>query len=328
MIKKLCLCVLLTQLTIISALSQSQQPIAPKTAPQTQSLSVLLKKTVGFLRVAYSKDAQTHVIEGTCFFVFYEDRRLGEQGGFTYLVTNRHMAAPEIPEGPEYHLESVNVRLNLLTSEMGKKSEEGSIPFGNQVHWYFPADDSVDLAVIPILPDQTKYDYSGFPTSLFATKDVVKASGIAEGDTVLFAGYFTGFPGLVKIQPIVRQGILAMIPDEKMQTTLRKPGNLYLADIHTLKGNSGSPIFVSVGGFRNGTLSFGGFPYRLLGVLSGYYFEDSDFNLSVASSVSGVVQGNSGISLIVPVDEVKSLLDSPALQSLRDAEVASKKPVD
>lgn len=328
MVKRFCLFVLLMQLTIISALSQSQQPAAQQATPQTQSFSALLRKTVGFLRVSYSKDGHTRVIEGTCFFVFYEDKRLGEHGGFSYLVTNRHMATPEVPEGPEYPLDWVKVRLNLLNSDTGKESEEGNIPFGNQMHWYFPVDDSVDLAVIPILPNQAKYDYTGFPTSLFATKDVVKASGISEGDTVLFAGYFTGFPGLVKIQPILRQGILAMMPDEKMQTTLRKPGELYLADIHTLKGNSGSPIFVSVGGFRNGAMIMGGFPYRLLGVLSGYYYEDSDFNLSVASSVSGVVQGNSGISLIVPVDEIKSLLDSPTLQALRDAEVASKKPVN
>ena len=81
-------------------------------------------------------------------------------------------------------------------------------------------------------------------------------------------------------------------------------------------------MFVNVGGLHAGNLILGGFPYLLLGVVSGYFYETEDFQLQVASTLSGTANANSGISIVVPVDELKTLLDSPEQQRLRDAEVA------
>lgn len=265
------------------------------------------------------------VAEGTCFFVFYEDKRIGENGGFMYLVTNRHVASPGIEDGNAYPVQGVDLRLNLRNSDQG--SEEASIPIGAQLHWFFPADDSVDLAVLPILPDQVKYDYVPIPVSVFATQDVIQTRNVSEGDSILFAGYFYQFPGLKKFQPIVREGILAMIPDEKMDTTLRKPGHLYLADLHVFGGNSGSPLMVNLGGIRNGSL-VSGYDYHLLGIVSGYYHEDSNLKLTIATTVTGTLEQNSGIAMVVPVDELKTLLDAPALQAVRDAEANARKPIN
>jgi hypothetical protein len=261
--------------------------------------------------------------DGTCFFVFYEDKRLGENQGFVYLITNRHMANPGIENGNAFPVLSVQLRLNLTNSDRG--SEEGQIPIGGQVRWFFPSDDSVDLAALPLAPDQTKYDFMPIPVSLFATHDAIEARGIAEGDSILFTGYFYQFPGLKKFQPIIREGILAMMPDEKLDTTLRKPGHLYLGDMHVFGGNSGSPLFVNLSGIRNGGLSLGGL-YMLLGVVSGYYHEDSNLNLTVATTLTGTLEQNSGIAMIVPADELKALLDSPTLQAARDSYVSALKP--
>ncbi len=208
-------------------------------------------------------------ISGTCFFVFYEDKRFGENKGFRYLVTNRHMAVPGVERGESYAIQQAFVRLNLRNPDAGKESEEANIPLGGGLHWVFPADESVDLAVLPAYPDQNRYDYVDVPASSLATKDQVSTNNIDAGDSVVFAGYFVQFPGQKKIQPVVRQGILSMMPDELMETTLRRPGHLYLADMHTFHGNSGSPIFVNLGGVRNGNLMIGA-SYLLLGVVSGY----------------------------------------------------------
>src|SRR5689334_1185802 len=58
--------------------------------PKVPPLGVLLKKTVGFLSVDYQDGQKAGQIRGTGFFVFYPDKRLGENAGFVYLVTNRH----------------------------------------------------------------------------------------------------------------------------------------------------------------------------------------------------------------------------------------------
>jgi hypothetical protein len=311
----------------VSVFSTAQNS-PPQPQPQTSATTnpapfvTTLKKTVALLRIAFLKGNLALVAEGTGFFVFYADQRMGPTGGFMYLVTNRHVASPGAEDGSPYPVVETHVRLNLRNSTEG--SEESRIPIGGPTHWYFPADDSVDLAVLPFLPDQARYDFLGIPDSIFATHDIVEARGISEGDSVLFTGYFYQFPGLKKFQPIIREGVLAMMPDEKMETTLKKPGRLYLADLHVFGGNSGSPLLVNLGGMRNGALSVG-YEYHLLGIISGFYHEDSNLNLTIATTYTGTLEQNSGIAMVVPADELKALLDSSDVKAERDAEVARTK---
>ncbi|MBI4165194.1 MAG: trypsin-like peptidase domain-containing protein [Acidobacteria bacterium] len=276
------------------------------------------------MNVEYLKQNEVRKARGTGFFVFVEDQRLGANNGFAYLVTNRHIAEPE-ENGRRFQVVKVSLRLNLKAPVQGQESEERVIPLGGGLHWYFPADDSVDIAVLPFAPDIQKYDYSPIPMSTFATKDFIESHAIAEGDRVLFVGYFYQFPGLRKAEPIIREGVLAMMPEEKMETTLHKMGRLYLADVHVFGGNSGAPLFVNITTWRGRKITVSEYPYRLVGVVSGYFFEDVNFRLTVATTLEGKGQGNSGISIVVPVDELKALLESPALQRLRDAAVSRLK---
>lgn len=113
---------------------------------------------------------------GTCFFVYYPDDRLGKDQGFGYLVTNRHVAVPGIEDGHPYPTDGTTLlRLNRKDSN---DSSEGPLPLGGQVHWYFPADDAVDLAVLPFAPDQAKFDVETIPVSIFATRDEVEKNNI------------------------------------------------------------------------------------------------------------------------------------------------------
>jgi hypothetical protein len=77
-------------------------------------------------------------------------------------------------------------------------------------------------------------------------------------------------------------------------------------------------MFVNLGGVRNGGLSVGT-NYKLLGVVSGYEFEDADFNLQAATTYSGTLGANSGVTSIVPAEELDKLLNSAPLQALRDS---------
>src|SRR5713226_3078153 len=125
----------------------TQQPQSSATA-RPATMATLIKKTVGFMRVAFLREDGPQIAEGTCFFVFYGDKRGGDNFGFMYLVTNRHMARPGIADGKNYPVLWTHVRLNLRNS--GEGSEESNLPIGGSWQWFFPADDSVDLAVLPL----------------------------------------------------------------------------------------------------------------------------------------------------------------------------------
>ena len=226
-----------------------------------EPLLVRFKKTVSFLQVWYEKNGVIEVIRGTCFFLSVEDERLPKGRSFGYLVTNRHMVEPRDERDHVLRVVKMSLRLNLKNAANGSQSEEKELP--RDLKWYFHPDDSVDLAAMPFIPDDAIYDFFSIPLSDAATKDVIEERRISEGDKVVYTGYFSQYSGESKIQPVVREGIIAMMPDERLPTTLNKPGHVYLADVHVFGGNSGSPVLVSLSGFRGGAVYFGG-EYRLL----------------------------------------------------------------
>jgi hypothetical protein len=74
-------------------------------------------------------------------------------------------------------------------------------------------------------------------------------------------------------------------------------------------------------GSRNGSFVLGSH-YELLGVVSGFYHEDSNLTLTTASTYTGIVEQNSGIAMVVPADALKDLLESSPLKTNRDQAIA------
>ena len=244
---------------------------------------------------------------GTGFLVAYLDPRLPKGTFFEYLVTNRHVAECWDELNHPRTVQSLMIRVNAKDGSSRKL-------VANTKGWSLPADDSVDLAVMPVLlPDDLLIN--AISVNDFATTDFMSSNNIAEGSPIILSGYFYQFSGERRFQSIVRQGILSMVPDEPMKTTTGKPGTVYLGDVHIFGGNSGSPVMVSAD-----WLNVGG--YHLLGVVSGYYHEDADFNLEIATTVKGTTHANSGIAMIVPAQLLKALLDKPELKQAREAYIA------
>ena len=113
-----------------------------------------------------------------------------------------------------------------------------------------------------------------------------------------------------------------MIPEEKVNTTLKVPGDIYLVDCHVFGGNSGSPMFTDLQGDRAGGISLG-HDYRLLGVVSGYVPETATMEIKPVASYAGTVAANSDVATVVPAQELLDLLDSPEAKTQRDKVVAS-----
>jgi hypothetical protein len=256
-------------------------------------------------------------VRGTGFLVAFEDPRLPKGTAFHYLVTNRHVAECWDEERKPRQVKSTSIRVNL------KDGTSTSIPILG-MRWFFPVDLSADIAVTPITPSST-VDYAAIPITAFFERDFFAKYNIAEGAKILLAGYFYQLEGEHRLQPIMREGILSMIPDEPLVTTTGKRGPLYLGDVHIFGGNSGSPVFINIQGsvtLQNGPQLTDA--YYLLGIVSGYYYEDSDFNLQIATTVNVKQRANSGVSMIVPSDVLKDLiLNNEVLRSERDGYFAT-----
>jgi hypothetical protein len=299
----------------IAAFSLHAQTAAPAPPPTIQSQTLpfgtQIRKTVLFIDLQCKDGNKLLTVKGTGFLVGIEAPEVGKDQRFDYLVTNRHVALCWNENNLPTEVRSVSIRANL------KDGSSVSVPLSaaGNLHWALPKDDSVDLAVSPLGPPPSA-DLLAIPMTLFATKDVMSDKKVVEGARIIFTGFFYQFPGERRIQPIVREGILAMIPDEPLRTTTGVPGTVYLGDVHIFHGNSGSPVFVDV---QTNDL---GFDYRFLGVVSGNFAEDQDFNLRIDTTIRGTEHANSGIAVIVPADAVKSLItDDPILKAGRESGV-------
>jgi hypothetical protein len=208
--------------------------------------------------------------------------------------------------------------VNLKAAVNGTNAKTIPLPPIGLSQWRFPVDDTIDLAVIPFAM-KDDYDAGRIPVSMFFTSDLWEKYRIGPGDKVLTCGYFLHYAGSHRFQPIIREGSLAMIPDDVMDATLGK-SRVYLADLHVIPGNSGSPLFLAPAFTLGGmvTDSKGGIPYGLIGVVSGYMWEDDRLTLRAATDYEATIHANSGIATIVPVDQLKDLLYSPELQRERD----------
>ncbi|HEV2299296.1 MAG TPA: S1C family serine protease [Candidatus Acidoferrales bacterium] len=302
------------------------QPAAP--TPQI-SFTAQVAKTVASITAYYTEAGATHSTSGTCFFVFIPDERIGKSGYFKYLVTNRHVAtALGMPQSEIVPL--VDLRVNLTHPQGQDGAADIRIPLTGNMHWYFPSDSTVDLAVLPGAPSPESVDMKAIPISILATNDILKSQTVDLGDPVFFVGYFFQFPGLHRADPIYRNGAIAMMPTDPI--LMRAEGNdkpisehLYLADAHAFLGNSGSPLFVNLGGFRNGVVTAGGSPYYLLGVVNGFIPESADGNVMAATLEQGVKENlhSSGVLTFVPAQELWDFLYSPVLKHQRDEVAAS-----
>jgi hypothetical protein len=305
--------------------AQTQPPVAPTPARGETELL----KTIVFITIQAKKEGEAGqpdesvTLRGSGFLVSVPDTRLPTNRSFSYLVTNRHLAEgieqDEHGNCKRLQIQETYLTLNLKEPVNGNRLGRERIPLSPQFHWFFPKDEASDLAVLPIgIPDE--YDSRTISLRDFLTEEKLDQQHVVAGDKILTGGFYSGYAGFHAIQPILREGVLAMLPDGPMTTTMCKSGKVYLADVHIIPGNSGSPIFIIPALGLNSGVSLGGVPttFGLLGVISGYMYETSDLTLRASSTWKGSLNTNSGISVVVPAQQLKELLDRPELQHLRD----------
>jgi hypothetical protein len=267
-----------------------------------------LKKSVTFIFVG--DNTGKLLPNGTGFFVYVEENKKI----FSYLVTAKHVLLDK--DGNRY--KEIYIRLNTQKNS----SEVLRIPFvgENAFKVYYHNDSSIDIAVIPLLPDVSKFDFRMLTSNMLTTKDLFNDVKIREGDDVFFTGLFTPYFGVDRNYPIFRFGKVALLTEEPIPWFENKQNQylkLYLIEAQSYGGNSGSPVFFYLKYDRQETKRFiGKDAYLLAGIMKGYFADTQEIKIIDAKPVP-ISQQNNGIAAVVPAYFLHEIIFSDELVNLR-----------
>lgn len=268
-----------------------------------------VKQAVVFIYVTNSKGER--VPNGTGFLVGVPDQ-VARDRMWVYLVTAQHVIR-ERDTGPV--LKQISVRINQkgtgVDYERIDLQEAGP---GRNV--FFHADSSVDLVAIPFLPNKDKYEFKFLPEQMLTAKDEVAGLNIREGAEVFFTGLLLQYTGEQRNYPVVRFGRVALMTTEAIEFAGARR-DVYLLEVAAFGGNSGAPVFFSLGSDREpGKFIVGDPLLKLAGVMLGT-FQDFQPVGFVQTGAVPFSRSNLGIAAVTPAYKLKELLHRPVVEVKR-----------
>jgi hypothetical protein len=248
---------------------------------------------------------QFHVV-GTGFLVFRQ--RPGMEPSI-YLVTADHVVKGLSND------QDFAIRLNDKTGA----SQIILSPRNSQLKWWrHHKDKSVDAAVFGWGVRSDRYAFKVFPSTRFDTSANRARTMIGIGDEIFIVGLFRILEGKDSITPIVRFGHIAMMAKERIDINGYGRALVHLVEAEVIRGLSGSPVYVhetvSVpipketaddAPFLDGVGNL-----YLLGLVHGYYPMSS---LEEGLSKDSDDRFHSGVSVVVPAEQILEIIDQPAL---------------
>ena len=275
-------------------------------------ISDTVKRCVGFVGIREGREIKWG---GTVFFINVSDGGLK----FYYMVTAKHVA--EALEGSDCVLRVNNREGHAVILEASATK-----------WWYHPKESAVvDSAVASFAPPTRDLDIATISHTLFATPEVLREYEFGIGDEAYVAGLFTRVTGTARIQPVVRTGTIAMMPDEKIEFSTIGLIEAYLIETKSFGGLSGCPVFARhtvstpltqepdgppIGKFKR---LYGGGSSYLLGSMIGHYIVPKDFDPTLSEAV------NMGLSAVVPIHKILEVINHPELADMRKAEIEKEK---
>jgi hypothetical protein len=248
-------------------------------------------------------------LAGTAFFASVEIEGLK----WIYLVTASHCVWDWEQDKPRTDL---FMRINVGGSE---GVMDARLPDGSK--WFMHPDPypKVDIAVRPMdgaLADAlADLGYRWIPESMFFDERHLSDNpnyGVGLAEEVVAVGLFTNHAGKMHNEPITRMGNIAMIPPDPVQTNeTLGPMEVYLIELRSIAGMSGSPVFVP----HRTLIGEEQRPISLFGVLLGHYPAE-------IADMEGVAV-NMGIGMVAPASKLREILFSPEVSATR-----AKRPKD
>jgi hypothetical protein len=251
-----------------------------------------VKKAVAFI---YTFEEKKKLTKGATGFFIGEQNKQDPAQYRIFLVTAKHVVQTDDLKSffPE-----ISVRLNTIDGG----SDMFKVPLnfaGTGQNVFLHPDPTVDLAVIALVPDKSKYDFRFLEPELLTTKEDFEKLNISEGSDVFFTGLFIPYMGVSRIYPIVRFGKVALIPDERVMVNGEKK-EVYLIEAGAYSGSSGSPVFVNA---EDESLEA---PRKLIGILSNHFIDRLPVNPTPAER--STVVANIGIAIIEPAYKLQEIL--------------------
>lgn len=236
------------------------------------------------------------------------------------LVTARHNV-----EGALDAYGNVSVRIN--TPEGGAEDRNVS------TEWLFPDDPAADIAATVFYPLGGSFGFLPIPTRWFVTEELITSRRIGIGDDLFVMGLFAKHVGKTRNLPIVRNGNLAAMPQEPLvDEATRLPYKAYLAEVRSIGGLSGSPVFLALNPATRLNVSdnqdVGGQHFYLLGLIRGHWSQrpEADFGASEAETL------NTGIAIVTPITDILPVLEEEVFvkhgQEVDKLIVAANNPVE
>ncbi len=191
-------------------------------------------------------------------------------------------------------------------------------------------DDGVDIVVFRT-PHFGAVKYTPFPKELIAREATIADEDVKTTDRVVFPGLLFGYAGLTANYPVVRDGSIALLPQEdvplkyKVGTRdIQTRQRVFLLNGTATPGASGSPVYLLPGlREKKGAYSVGGTRPLLLGIIHGFYSAFPREVQEVAASPGRMVYSeNSGIALAFPAWRLIEILEKDAVKK-RVGEIAA-----
>lgn len=264
-------------------------------------VSDAIRKCVAFVAARKKHD---YKIGGTAFFIIHPIE--GSDGFSGYAVTARHVIEDAFEN-------SIDAIIYLRVNTIDNRAEWIPTAAGD---WEYHDDGVTDVAIASIewsdSDIETRFDHLFIPSEASLTNDLIERMAVLPGEDLYFPGLYVRCPGDEANIPILRTGTIAAI-GHQLVSTPKGPARGYLAEIRSIGGHSGSPVFVHINSLEKvWTLkkTAHGIPedsfvkkIPLLGLVHGHF------------ETSGV---NEGIAVIVPADEILHVLNQPRLIAQRE----------
>jgi len=191
-------------------------------------------------------------------------------------------------------------------------------------------DDGDDVAIAPMGELPLEWSIAALQwEDMFPTPERLAELNVGLGDDVFMLGRFVGHTGQQQNQPLARFGSLAMMDGERVKDGRGFLVDAYLADMRSLPGFSGSPVFIAIGaGSYRGVsgsekeatmMPFYSETIGLLGIDTGHKMIEHRVLDCERRKVEPAqyVKQNSGIAIVAPYYKINDVLQGPKLMKKR-----------